>query len=144
MRLLPDAVMPTPVHPDTWESWSHSGTAATLRTLWRICYNSCHLSTADYLLQGSARRAGMQQTIVISDDKLAKINAGPSEGRKAARLLLMKQARSNDPHSCVVPMGTEFFNNGELRELLALTAQGRKDLLHYSVTEYTPTELMNL
>eukprot|EP00972_Heterocapsa_arctica_P039342 5794387-Heterocapsa_arctica.AAC.1 len=56
----------------------------------------------------------------------------------------MKQARSNDPHSCVVPMGTEFFNNGELRELLALSAQGRKDLSHYTITEYTPTELMNL
>eukprot|EP00972_Heterocapsa_arctica_P023029 3387944-Heterocapsa_arctica.AAC.1 len=40
VRLLPDAVMPTPVHPDTWESWSHCGTAATLRTLWRICHDS--------------------------------------------------------------------------------------------------------
>eukprot|EP00972_Heterocapsa_arctica_P094349 13913554-Heterocapsa_arctica.AAC.1 len=40
MRLLPGAVTPTPVHPDTWESWSHCSTAATLRTLWRICHDS--------------------------------------------------------------------------------------------------------
>eukprot|EP00972_Heterocapsa_arctica_P087661 12926225-Heterocapsa_arctica.AAC.1 len=76
----------------------------------------------------------MQQTIVISDDQLVKINAGPAEFRKAARLLLMQQARTDDPHSFVFPMGTEYFNNGELRELLALSAPGRKDLAQYSFT----------
>eukprot|EP00972_Heterocapsa_arctica_P013104 1924960-Heterocapsa_arctica.AAC.1 len=63
----------------------------------------------------------MQQTIVINDAELAKINAGPIEGRRDARLLLVKQARTNDPHSSDLPLGTEFFNNVELRELLALT-----------------------
>eukprot|EP00972_Heterocapsa_arctica_P049893 7338981-Heterocapsa_arctica.AAC.1 len=86
----------------------------------------------------------MQQAIVINDTELAKINAGPVEGRRDARLLLLKQARVSDPHSCDLPLGTEFFNNAELRELFALTGPGRTDLTYLIVDENTPSDLKNL
>jgi hypothetical protein len=74
------------------------------------------------------RRSSMTPAIIISDDDLKLINAGPPTGRAEARMALVCLARDEMGAPIPPPIGTEFFNDGELADLLILDCQCRFNL----------------
>ena len=74
------------------------------------------------------RRLSMTPAIIISNDELKLINAAPPIDRAGARMALVCLARDVMGAPIPPPIGTEFFNDGELAELLILDCQCRFNL----------------
>eukprot|EP00972_Heterocapsa_arctica_P061523 9074030-Heterocapsa_arctica.AAC.1 len=81
--------------------------------------------------------------VVITDADLELINAGPPAGRAEARLLLVNMVRGFDDLPMPPPIGSEFFNDGELAALLNMSCQDRFNLTRHNEAPRTPADLEN-
>eukprot|EP00972_Heterocapsa_arctica_P099188 14636917-Heterocapsa_arctica.AAC.1 len=97
-----------------------------------------------YAIQEALRRSSMNTAVIINDSDLAMINAGPPAGRADARMLLVNLVRDYNGLPIPPPVGSEYFNDGELATLLSMTCSERMALLEVLDHKRTPTCLEDL